>query len=208
MKALGINKTIINWVEEWLKGREQRVVLSGEYSEWNEVTSGVPQGSVLGPVLFIMYVNDLDQNVGNKFWMFADDAKMLAKVNSLEEKHRAKEDLNLLEQWGEKWQMEFNTSKCQVMHLGKKNSEEIYMIDGVPLEAAKEERDLGIIITDNLKVGAQCPKAASKGYQILGLISKTIESRDKGIIVKLYKSLVRPHLEYCIQTWRPHLVRI
>src|ERR1043165_3626210 len=90
MKALGINKTIINWVEEWLRGREQRVVLNGEYSEWNEVTSGVPQGSVLGPVLFIIYVNDLDQNVGSKFWNFADDAKILAKVNSLEEKYRAK----------------------------------------------------------------------------------------------------------------------
>jgi ribonuclease P/MRP protein subunit RPP40 len=207
MQALGINKSIIGWVREWLRGREQRVVLNGEYSEWIEVTSGVPQGSVLGPVLFIIYVNDLERDLVSALWKFADDAKLLARVNTVGDRNTAREDLTKLETWSKLWQMEFNTSKCKVMHLGKNNCKEVYKLDGVILDEVREERDLGIIISDNLKVGEQCAKAAKKGNQILGLISRTFVSRDKEVIVKLYKSLVRPHLEYCIQAWRPHLVK-
>ena len=116
-------------------------------------------------------------------------------------------DLKVLWDWSEKWQMKFNTDKCKVMHVGANNLQEEYFMDGKQLEKISEEKDLGVIVSSNFKVSNQCIKAAKKGNQILGLIRRTITCRSKEIIVRLYKSLVRPHLEYCIQAWRPHLVK-
>ena len=93
------------------------------------------------------------------------------------------------------------------MHIGANNLKEEYFMDGKQLEKISEEKDLGVIVSSNFKVSNQCIKVAKKGNQILGLIRRTITCRSKEIIERLYKSLVRPHLEYCIQAWRPHLVK-
>ena len=93
------------------------------------------------------------------------------------------------------------------MHIGAQNLEEEYFMEGNKLEKVSEEKDLGVIISKNFKVSKQCIKAAKKGNQILGLIKRTITCRKKEVVIRLYKSLVRPHLEYCIQAWRPHLVK-
>ena len=209
LSALGVSSKIILWIKEWLRDRKQRVVMNGEGSKWINVTSGVPQGSVQGPLLFIVYVNDLEHNLENELWKFADDAKLLLQTGSVDKNNIAKKDLKELSDWAKKWQMAFNSSKCKVMHLGRLNKNPCvkYKFDGVELEEIKEEKDLGIIINDTLKVGPQCLKAAKKGNQILGLIARTFASREKEIIMKLYKSLVRPHLDYCIQAWRPHLTK-
>ena len=101
--------------------------------------------------------------------------------------------------------MDFNVSKCKVTHFGNQDSENKYTVQGIDIKKIKEEKDLGIIIRNDLKVSAQCEKAASKGNQILGLMFRTIACRNKEIIIKLYKSPVRPHLNPCLQALRSHL---
>ena len=205
LKAHGVEGRILNWIKEWLNNRRQRVVLNGEKSEWAEVESGVPQGSVLGPVLFTIYINDIDQGIKNTIKKFADDTKLIGKAGSEEEVNSIKEDLKKLHKWTEDWQMKFNADKCKVLHLGRQNREGQYNLEGVELEKIAEEKDLGVYVEKNFKVGKQCTKAAAKGNQILGLIARTFVTRSREVIMSLYKTLVRPHLEYCVQAWRPHL---
>jgi hypothetical protein len=204
---LGIGGEIARWIEHWLEERKQRVVLNECSSEWIDVTSGVPQGSVLGPILFVMYINDLDEGIKNELWKFADDTKLMGKCSDLRGVADIREDLEKLCVWADKWQMAFNTEKCKVMHVGKNNGEAKYMMGNKEITKVKEEKDLGVLVCQNLKVAKQCGQAAKKGNQILGMISRAFVSRNRFIITKLYKALVRPHLDYCIQAWRPHLAK-
>ena len=205
LQALGIRGSVLNWIREWLKNRVQRVVINGEESDWIPVSSGVPQGSVLGPILFIIYINDIDENILSLILKFADDTKLVREVSTLEERNKLIEDLSNVFKWSEDWQMHFNIDKCKVMHLGKKNIGNDYHMGGKLLEVVEEERDLGVIMSNKFKVDKQCVNAAKKANQILGLIYRTFSCKDKEIILKLYKSLVRPHLDFCSQVWRPYL---
>src|SRR5437867_6286166 len=130
---------------------------------------------------------------------------MMRKVDSDNDILMIKQDLQNLEEWSKKWQMPFNAKKCKVMHIGKKNPLAKYEIDGVALESVEQEVDLGIMLQEDFKMEGQCSKAANNANQILGLISRTFASRDRKVMLILYKSLVRPHLDYCIQAWRPYL---
>jgi hypothetical protein len=205
IKAIGIEGKVCVWIQEWLRGRKQRVVLNGKSSEWVEVTSGVPQGSVLGPLLFLIYINDMDEILKSRIWKFADDTKLAMKVSTTEGINDLREDLKALTKWCADWQMDFNVKKCKVMHFGNHNLRAKYSMNGTELVDSNEEKDLGVIICQDLKVSQQCHIAAKKANQILGLIYRTIASRNSDIIIRLYKSLVRPHLDYCIQAWRPYL---
>lgn len=205
LEAMGIGGKVLRWIEAWLHGRKQRVVLNGKCSEWAEVRSGVPQGSVLGPILFIIYINDIDEGIVNKISKFADDTKLLGRVGSLDRIEEMRDDINRLMEWSSDWQMTFNLEKCNVMHLGNKNPEVVYEMNGKALGVVSEEKDLGVIISKDLKVSKQCGVAAKKGFQILGLISRSFVCREQSFLVPLYKSLVRPHLDYSMQAWRPHL---
>jgi ribonuclease P/MRP protein subunit RPP40 len=127
------------------------------------------------------------------------------RVGNIEGINDLKDDLMALTKWCYDWQMEFNVKKCKVMHFGHHNLGTIYTMNEVDLTETKEEKDLGVLICQDLKVSRQCLTAAKKANQILGLIYRTFSSRSKDILVRLYKSLVRPHLDYCIQAWRPHL---
>jgi hypothetical protein len=205
LRDMGIRGEVAQWIENWLDGRRQRVVLNGCSSEWVCVTSGVPQGSVLGPILFVVYINDLDEGIKNKIWKFADDTKLLGKSTEARGVEEIRDDLGRLCSWADKWQMAFNIEKCKVMHTGRRNSGAKYEMRNKEIMEVQEEKDLGVMVCKNLKVGKQCGQVAKKGNQILGMIARAFVSRDRFIIVKLYKSLVRPHLDYCVQAWRPHL---
>jgi len=207
LEAIGIKGKLLGWIKEWLNGRKQRVVINGMESDWEEVLSGIPQGSILGPLLFIIFINDLELGIRNSILKFADDTKLFGGAGTNEDIEQLRKDLFELYTWSEKWQMKFNIDKCKVMHIGVNNKEADYEIAGHKLDKVSEERVLGVIISNNFKVSGQCVKAASKGNQILGLINRTITCKNKRVILSLYKSLVRPHVEYCIQAWRPHLVK-
>ena len=151
-----------------------------------------------------MYINDIDDNIINKLSKFADDTKLVGKVSTDDQAESMRHDLNELFKWSEDWLMLFNAEKCKVMRFGAGNKLFSYDLGGGCLAVSEGERVLGVNVSIDLKASKQCMKAAATANCVLGMISRTISSRSKDIIVNLYKSLVRPHLEYCIQAWRPH----
>src|SRR3989441_3177813 len=130
LKAMGIGGRVSKWIESWLGNRRQRVVLNGECSEWEEVTSGVPQGSVLGPILFLLFINDLDEGIINRILKFADDTKVIGRVGTQDQIMELRQDIEKLIDWSMDWQMMFNVEKCKVMHLGNKNLKASYEMSG------------------------------------------------------------------------------
>ena len=205
VKALGIKGNIGNWIENWLLNRKQRVVVNGETSPWSPVTSGVPQGSVLGPILFIIYINDIDVGLNNIVSKFADDTKIGNAIITEEDRLKLQEDLNKIAEWSKIWQMPFNVNKCQMLQIGYQNKKYKYDMLGKPITVTPCVRDLGITLTTNLKFSQHCNEAAKKANRMLGFISRNFTYKSKDIVLPLYLSLVRPHLEYAVQFWAPHL---
>jgi hypothetical protein len=205
VKAHGITGNVADWIEAWLKDRQQRVVLNGCKSQWNDVKSGVPQGSILGPLLFVIYINDIDEEIVSKLYKFADDTKILGVTATPEDVEIVRSDLHQLFRWSEEWQMLFNINKCGVLHFGHNNKKYDYTINSDKIETRQDERDLGVIIDNSLKSSKQCVKAYKAANATLGMIRRSFVTRDESTILQLYKSIVRPKIEYCIQAWRPYL---
>jgi hypothetical protein len=211
MKAHGIDGKVVEWVGAWLSDRKQRVVLNGKKSNWEKVESGVPQGSVMGPTCFIIYINDIDTAVDTITAIiskFADDTKVGRVVESDNDREKLQMDLDRLGEWSEDWQMLFNSGKCKVIHFGRRNNEYTYTMGGYApagsvLESVVEEKDVGVIIHNSLKPSAQCAKAAKKANQVLGQMARAFHYRDRVTWVRLYKTYVRCHLEYSVQAWCP-----
>ena len=203
LKAHGMGDQLCSWVENWLTNRKQRVVINGEASDWLHVTSGVPQGSVLGPLLFLIYINDIDFGVSSKISKFADDTKLGGKALTIGDCETIQKDLDNLNNWSEKWLLKFNKDKCKVMHVGYNNLKHNYKLQGRNLIRVEEEKDLGVIVKSDLKNGSQCMAASRKANTILGFIARNFDCKTPEVITRLYTSLVRPHLEYAVQFWSP-----
>ena len=204
-RALGILGEVSDWIEDWLTNRKQRVVINGEASEWADVTSGVPQGSVLGPLLFLIYINDIDIGLTSKLVKFADDTKLGANAVNPAEVEALRNDLIKLGEWSERWQMPFNCGKCKVLHIGDRNPQTDYSLLGNEVQSVDQEEDLGIIISKDLKFTKHSLKVEKKAQKLIGYIKRQFKYRNKEIVLQLYTALVRPHLEYAVQFWAPSL---
>ena len=205
VRSYGIIGDIGDWIEDWLTGRKQRVVINGSSSTWRDVTSGVPQGSVLGPLLFIIYINDLDIGLISKISKFADDTKIGINANDDTAVKQLQDDLNRIGDWSQTWQMPFNLDKCKVMHVGNRNKKAKYELLGKQLDVCNEEKDLGVIITNDLKSSRQCIEVEKRAQKILGYIKRQFTTKNEKTILTLYNALVRPHLEYAVQFWSPSM---
>ena len=143
LKSYGMGNSLINWIEQWLTDRRQRVVVDGEVSSWKSVLIGVPQGSVLGPILFLVYINDLEEGVTGKILKFADDTKLFRKVNEIGDKQNLQDDIDKIVKWSDKWQMLFNLGKCKCRHTGSINTGMNYEMGGIILSKTVKEKVLG-----------------------------------------------------------------
>ena len=208
----GLSGKLLNWVQSFLTDRRQQVVVGKGVSGWCKVTSGVPQGSVLGPVLFIIYVNDLPGQTVSKMKMFADDAKLYRPISSPVDSQTLQQDLKKLEQWSDSWLLKFNASKCRVMHLGANNmKEDYYMSDNHgqkrKLEETALEKDLGIYVSNTLKPTEHCSRAASKAMSALRILYNVFDNLNETNFPVLYTTYVRPHLDYCLSAVGPYMVQ-
>ena len=174
-------------------------------SNWVEIFSGVPQGSVIGPLLFIIYINDLPNRLINVSKLYADDTKILSEMVSEDSIRRIQDDLEKAFEWTQDWLLKFNVNKCVVMHYGSNNKKSPLYIDGKQLNESSLERDLGVIFSTNLKWNNQIIAATNRANQMLGRIKKSFVHFDCKLLRSLYSTFIRPFLEFAVPVWSPIL---
>ena len=206
LSAYGIQGEILNWIRSFLTNRQQKVRVGGAISTPEPVVSGIPQGSILGPILFTIFINDLPDNIESKCKIFADDTKI---YNDPGNANILQDDLSKLQTWSEKWQLGFNITKCKVLHIGKKNPEVTYSMvnNETPQEVTtcEEEKDLGVTFDKKLDFSSHIDKAINTAKRVLSMTKRAFKHLDKDSLLTIYKSLIRPHLEYGNLIWSPRL---
>ncbi|MES9905973.1 MAG: reverse transcriptase family protein [Sedimenticola sp.] len=209
LERYGIKGNTLKWIGSFLSNRKQRVAIRGSYSKWAPVTSGVPQGSVLGPTLFLVYINDMPETIQSTMKLFADDSKIYRSISRDSTVNILQTDLDRVCEWSDRWQMVLNHKKCKHMHIGPHDTGQKFQLRNEKgtseLTTVTQEKDLGLLIDNKLKFSEHTTKSVSKANRNLGLIFRTFTYLDKDMFVQLFKSLVRPHLEYATPVWSPLL---
>ena len=209
IKGYGVGGDILNWVTDFLSNRTQYVSLDGINSNLTNVTSGVPQGSVLGPTLFIYYINDLPDVVNTLLYIFADDTKSYDKSENEDDQLKLQKSVDNLVTWSNDWLLGFNCDKCKCLHLGKNNMKCNYTIQQngktTVMSETTCEKDLGIHIDPLLNFDKHIEIQTKKARALSGMIMRTFINRSPNILIPIFKSLIRPVIEYGNVVWHPYL---
>ena len=208
LEGYGVKGSVLNWIKDFLSNRTQYVSVNGECSTSMPVSSGVPQGSVLGPVLFVYFINDMPTVTEEDMNLFADDAKAFKEILTKQDHNDLQTCINALVQWSIKWGMGFNGCKCKVMHQGKNNPRYPYTIsDGIKTHNLEEtvcEKDLGVYVDNALSFEDHVNLTVKKARRSAGMLLRSIEFKTPYILVPLFKSLVRSIIEYANPVWCPY----
>jgi hypothetical protein len=210
LQGYGINNQIIQWITEFLIGGKQRVSVECTFSEWMNVLSGIPQGSVLGPLLFVIYINELPKIVKSTTYLFADDTKIFRSINSPEDTKILQEDLDKLQEWSNTWLLKFHPNKCKRMTIGRQteNTKFTYILDQGStihqLENVDHEKDIGVIIDANVEFDKHINAKINKANSMFSIIRRSFQFLSPQNFIPLYKSLVRSHLDYASSVWNPY----
>ena len=208
LKAYGISGVILDWITEYLKDRTQVVVLNGEKSDIGSVISGIPQGTVLGPLLFIIYINDLLDKIDSNGFLFADDAKLLREITCKADSLNLQNDIKKLEEWSNDWLLKFHPDKCHILTLGRFENimyTHRYKVYEKEIEHVAVEKDLGIFMDSELTFSDHITEKVNKANSLVGIIRRCFSYLDKETFTRIYTSFVRPHLEYGQEIWSPYL---
>ena len=197
VRQYGIKGNLEKWIQDFLYDRKQRVIVGKGKSSWAPVKSGIPQGSVLGPILFVIFINDLPEQITSNIKIFADDTKIFRSLSKVNDLTSMQNDLNELAKWSRKWQLPFNETKCKFIHFGRNNPNHTYSMNGHNLETACEEKDLGVTFDQELKFRSHIRNIVSKANSRIGIIKRSFDELTVENFKILYKTQVRPILEYC-----------
>ncbi len=203
-----INGTLLKFLVNYLKDRQQRVVIGNTSSSYKSVNSGVPQGSIIGPLLFVLFINDLSDELstGTEAVLYADDTKIWRVINSSLDHEILQKDVDCLQNWANDNLMRFHPGKCKILTVTSEVNPLLfsYSLGGIPLNHTPSEKDLGVDITPTLNFQPQCDRLISKANQKFGLLRRTcFFLSDKAKCRSLYIALVRSQFENCSIVWRP-----
>ena len=208
LRYYGICGQMLRWIEDFLTCRTQVVVVEGQESYIAPVTSGVPQGSVLGPALFLVYINDLPETINSTPRLFADDCMLYRVIESQEDAEKLQQDLERLEAWEEKWSMQFAEEKCKVLRVTRKLPRNVirkdYKIHKYSLEIVSSAKYLGVTIDSSLTFNQHIDEVIAKADRTRQFLQRNIHSCHQDIKNTSYCTFVRPVLEYCCTVWDPH----
>ena len=205
--SYGIGGKTLEWINAFLCFRQQRVVVNGVKSDWAPVVSGVPQGTVLGPLLFSLYINDIPVGIDSQIRLFADDCVCYREIKTVEDTLKLQKDIDLLGSWARKWGMRFQPVKCNMMQLTNKRINKIeasYTLEGTVLENVDSIKYLGVTITNDLKWNTHINNICTKANRTFGFLRRNLFSCPQHVKEAAYKGLVRPVLEYGSSVWDPH----
>ena len=197
----------MKWIDSFLCFRQQRVVVNGVKSSWAPVLSGAPQGTVLGPLLVSLYINDITSDIESEIRLFADDCVCYRETEDEEDTMKLQRDKDRLGCWARKWGMRFQTVKCNMVQLTRKRIKKIhasYTLDETDLENVESIKYLGVTITNDLRWNTQVSNVCSKANRTLGFLRRNFHSCTQEVKAA-YKGLVRPVLEYGSSLWDPQV---
>ena len=205
----GINGPVLCWIGAFLEDRTQNVVVEGKSSPAAPVLSGVPQGTVLGPLLFLIFINDLPSVVRSQVRLFADDCLMYRPVHSIEDQVALQGDLVSLEGWADTWGMRFNAKKCQILTISRtrKYLSYFYTLSGHTLDIVDNAKYLGVIISSDLSWSPHVQSVYNRANSTLGFLRRNLRRCPTSLKETSYISLVRSIMEYASPIWDPHLVK-
>ena len=206
LDSIGIRGSILRWIKAFLTNRQQRVIINGASSDWTGVTSGVPQGTVLGPLLFLIYINDIVSNIRHSSTsLFADDCALYRTINDANDCILLQEDLDAISNWSVKWQLCLNYSKCKVLNITNKKKliPCNYSLDDNKLEEVATYKYLGVTLDNKLKWSCHVTDCVARANRILALLRRTMFGCTGASKEQAYKALVKPILEYGVPAWHP-----
>lgn len=200
----GINGQVGNWISSFLSARTQQVVIDGVKSNPAPVLSGVPQGTCLGPILFLCYINDIVCNIRSTIRLFADDTLLYREIRTQEDHHTLQQDLEILESWARKWDMSFNPKKCYVLSTGRKTpSTYMYTLCNVVLKSVEHNPYLGVTLSSDLSFSTHIDNITAKASRTLGFLARNLRGCPERLRALSYTTLCRPNLEYAAAIWDP-----
>ena len=198
-----VRSDILNWTSCFLDSRQQCVVVDGEQSPYLPVLSGVPQSSVVGPIMFLVYINDLPEYVQSNVHLLVDDVIMYLAIHSEDQCAQLQSDLDNLQSWEKDWLMEFSSDKCEVLRVTRKKSmiHHDYTFHGKVLRSATSARYLGVQLSHDFKWNSHISNVSSKANRTLGFLKRNLRVNELELKQKAYVNLVRPQLEYYCSVW-------
>ena len=208
IRKKGISGKLHTWIKSFLTGRSQRVSVNTKLSEDAEVISGVPQGSVLGPLLFLIMIHDIDEEVYHSVLSsFADDTRLMKDISNISDVQRLQNDLDAVYKWTESNNMALNGLKFEHIKYGKNQNQKehsTYLSDtNNQIEAKSQVKDLGVVMDNNMNYAQHIQGQIEKVKGISAWIYRTFRTRDAHVMLTIWKSLAIPHLDYCSQLWSP-----